>query len=275
MGSAHDIRLILTDIDGTILPEGQALVPERTLGAFRAAMDAGIRVGPASGRGISHVTSAFGGDGRYVATALATNGMEVYLDARLIHREYLPHRAMERVAGVLHGRPHMGAIVFVEGTPLLVEGTREDLAESFATYARQSQEVPAVPDTPIVKMNVFVSGGLEPTRRVLELLRDEVPELDYNIPVPGFLNLTPPGYNKGTGVDIICEALGIGPEQVVVFGDSGNDLEMLAHVPNSVAVANATDEARSAARWHVGSCEEGAVARAIEQLARGAWPFSD
>ena len=45
------VKLILTDIDGTILPRGERVVSSRTVAAFHAALDAGIAVGPASGRG--------------------------------------------------------------------------------------------------------------------------------------------------------------------------------------------------------------------------------
>ena len=41
----------------------------------RAALAAGIHVGPASGRALPAITPTFGGDERYVKTALATNGM--------------------------------------------------------------------------------------------------------------------------------------------------------------------------------------------------------
>ena len=59
----------------------------------------------------------------------------------------------------------------------------------------------------------------------------------------------------------------------MVFGDAGNDLSMLSHVPDSVAVANATPEAAAAARWHIGACADDAVADAVLALARGEWPF--
>jgi hydroxymethylpyrimidine pyrophosphatase-like HAD family hydrolase len=48
---SHDFKLILTDIDGTILPYGQPCINERCRSAMHAALDAGICIGPASGRG--------------------------------------------------------------------------------------------------------------------------------------------------------------------------------------------------------------------------------
>ncbi len=274
MGECPRVRLILSDIDGTMLPHGQRIVSSRVRAAMHAALDAGIRVGPASGRGISHVTPTFDGDEALTATALATNGMQVYLDGALIHEEHLPHEALEHVCDVIHGMPGVGAIVFKGGLPLLVEGTRADLAESFPVYAEQAVHHEGIPNFPVVKLNVFNAGGIELTRKLLDLLTREVPELDFNLPMPGFLNLTPPGYSKASGIRILCEALGIGLEQVVTFGDGGNDLELVGQVPNGVAVAGAMPEVAAAARWHIGRCEDEAVPAAIEALAAGEWPFT-
>ena len=273
MSEHPSIKLILSDIDGTILPFGQRVVSQRVIDAFHAALRAGIHVGPASGRGISHVVPSFGGDEACVATALGTNGMQVYLDGQLIHEEHLSHEALEHVLQVIRDIPGTGAIVFDEGTPLLVAGTREDLALSFPVYAEQAVDAKGIPTFPIVKMNVFCTGDLADTQRLFELVSREVPELDFNVPLARFLNITPPGYSKASGIDILCEALGIGIDQVVTFGDGGNDLEMIAHVPNGVAVAGAIDQIQEAAHWHIGRCEDEAVPAAIEALAAGEWPF--
>jgi hydroxymethylpyrimidine pyrophosphatase-like HAD family hydrolase len=160
-----------------------------------------------------------------------------------------------------------------EGVPLLLEGEREDLEAGFPLYAQEALPRSEVPDYPVVKMNVFVNGDLAATQELFDLLAREVPELDFNIPLAGFLNITPKGYSKASGIDILCEALGIGLDQVVTFGDGGNDLEMIAHVPNGVAVAGAVPEVAAAAHWHIGPCEEDAVPAAIEALAAGEWPF--
>lgn len=270
---ANDIKLILTDIDGTILPYGQRSVSARTRAAFHAALEAGIRVGPASGRGFSHIPVSFDGDAACSATCLATNGMQVYLDGELVHQEFLPREPLADMAGLLHDVSHAGLICFEDGVPLLVEGDRADLEESFELYAREAVPVDEVPHHDIEKANVFVNGDMAATRAVLELLEDRVTGVGLNLPMARFLNIIPVGWSKASGIDVLCEELGIGLDQVVVFGDGGNDLEMLAHVPNSVAVADAAKEAFDAARWHIGRCEDDAVARTIEALTAGEWPF--
>ena len=267
-------RLILSDIDGTILPYGRACVSDRVRAAFHAALDAGMHVGPASGRGFSHIPASFGGDAACSATCLATNGMQVYLEGRLICQRLLPREPLVRMARALREVPHAGLICFENGIPLLVEGDVADLEQSFRMYADECHEVRDIPSHDIQKANVFVNGDLAYTQEVFGILASQTTELGLNVPMTGFLNVTPVGWSKANGIDVLCDALGIGLDQVVVFGDGGNDVEMLAHVPNSVAVAGASPEAANAARWHIGRCEDDAVADAIEQLARGRWPFA-
>ena len=268
------IKLVLTDIDGTILPYGHDVVPARTRAAFHACLDAGIRVGPASGRAVSHVAPAFANDVACTATALAINGMHVYLDGELIVEKLVDHAGLVHLSELLQEMDHAGMVVFDGATPLLVCGDAQDLFQVFPRYASElGPHVGGVPDQPIVKANVFIPGSMEQTRAKLAYIQQQVPELGFNLPCPGFLNVVPLGWSKANGIDALCERLGIGLDQVVVFGDGGNDVEMLAHVPHSAAVADAVPEARAAATYVIGSCEDESVATCLEALARGAWPF--
>ena len=269
------IKLILSDIDGTILPYGQRVVSEACLAAFHAALDAGIHIGPASGRGASGAASAFGGDEACCQTVLATNGMELYLDGELVHVSYLEREDLVAMAEVVHELDGCGLACFDKGDACVVEGRIEDLAASFPAYGPTARYIDEVPHTPVVKANIFTPVDFDATKRVLELLRERVPQVDYSLPQPGFVNMTPHGWNKGTAVELLCEKLGIGLDQAVVFGDANNDVEMLKHVPNSVAVAAATPDAKAAARWHIGAVEDDAVPAAIAAIARGEWPFTE
>ena len=110
---------------------------------------------------------------------------------------------------------------------------------------------------------------------MVDALNQQVDGLDFDYPQPGFTNVMRAGWNKATGILALARELGIGVDEVVVFGDAGNDLSMFEAIPNSVAVANATPEAAAAARWHIGPSSKEAVADAIEALAAGEWPFSE
>lgn len=269
------VKLILTDIDGTILPYGNKQVSERCRAAFHAAMDAGILVGPASGRFFSWIPNFFGGDEACCQTALATNGMQVYLDGQKVLQKELPAVELARIMEVLRDVPRAGLLVFEGSTPLLVQGRREDLAIAFPAYAKTCEDADVLPREGITKANVFLVGDLERTREVVSMLDAVSPALDLDVPQPMFSNVVPAGWSKGSALLWLCERVGVRPEETVVFGDAGNDLQMFAVTPNSVAVANALPEAASAARYHIGDVRDDAVPAAIEALARGEWPFAD
>lgn len=266
------VKLILTDIDGTVLPRGEKVVSPRTRAAFHAAIGAGICAGPASGRGYAWIPGFFDGDATCCATALATNGMQIYLHGEKVMEQTLPAAALERMRQIVAETPGAGLVAFDDATPLVVTGTREGLARAFPAYGATCRVTGRLSDFPVVKANVWAGSEQDATRLVARL-NAEVPELDVDRAMPAYSNVMPHGWNKGTAVAWLAERLGIGLDEVVVFGDADNDLPMFAAVPNSVAVAAATSEAAAAARWHIGACEDDAVAAAIEALARGEWPF--
>ena len=267
------VRLILTDIDGTILPWGRHEVSARTRSAFHAALDAGIVVGPASGRFYPWVPAFFGGDEACCATAIAANGLQVYHGGRQVMARSIEPGPLHRAAEVLRDEPRAGLLYFEGDVPLLALGSRDDLAEAFPRYARECLDAPGLPDAPVPKANVFVNGTLEETRELVARLNAEVDGLDFDVPQAGFSNVMPAGWNKGAALAWLQDHLGVTREETVVFGDAGNDLALFAQAAHPVAVAGALPEAAAAARWHIGACEDDAVAAAIEALAAGDWPF--
>jgi sucrose-phosphate synthase len=56
-----------------------------------------------------------------------------------------------------------------------------------------------------------------------------------------YLDVLPAGASKGTAVDHVRRRLGLAQDAVFVAGDSGNDIEMLRTVPQSIIVANFSD----------------------------------
>lgn len=269
------MRLMLTDIDGTILPWGKSEVTPRVREAFHVARAAGHVVGVASGRGYSWVPGFFGGDAACCETALATNGMQIYHEGRLVLERSLSAEGLAAMREVVHGWPGAGMLAFEGSQPLLVEGTKEILAPLFPGYATACRPSNELPTGTVIKANVFVAGGEEEQRALVAALAKAVPEFDVDLARPGFSNVMPHGWNKGTAVAYLRDYLGVAPEDVFVFGDANNDLPMFRAVRNSVAVGNATPEAADAARWHIGTVDEDAVADAIVRLAAGEFPFSE
>ena len=271
----NSIKLILSDIDGTIMPKGAPSVSQATVDAFHAAMDAGIAVGPASGRAAVQMLPFFKNDPTCCATAIATNGLEAYFDGEKICEQHPDRALLERVMALTEEIPGAGMVCFHETTPVLVAGKLEDLAAVVPKYAEKAEQGDSLPDFPLLKVNAFINADMEGTHAFCDRLNAEVDGLDFDVPMLGFTNIMPAGWNKGSALKALCEHMGIGLDEVVVFGDADNDLAMFSVVENSVAVEGASASARKLARWHIGRCEDDAVAHAIEAIAAGNWPFSE
>ena len=119
------VKLVLSDIDGTIMPHGQKTVDERTRQAFHMALDAGIHIGPSTGRGIDWVMPIFSGDDACYATAVATNGLQVYLDGQKIREAFFDPEPLEQAVDIVRGVPGAGVLCFDGYTPYLVCGEKE------------------------------------------------------------------------------------------------------------------------------------------------------
>jgi sucrose-6F-phosphate phosphohydrolase len=73
--------------------------------------------------------------------------------------------------------------------------------------------------------------------------------LDFEMIYSGnrFLDILPQGVGKGSTTRVLAERLGISPQNVVVCGDSGNDVSLFSHGFRGVLVANADQDLRDAA----------------------------
>lgn len=270
-----NVKLILSDIDGTIMPKGVPSVSQATVDAFLAAQAAGIAAGPASGRAAVQMLPFFRGEQACISTAVATNGLEAYYQGEKICEQHPDRAALRRVMRLVGEIPGAGLVCFHETAPVLVAGSMEDLAAVVPKYAEKATTADDLPDYPLLKVNAFINADMGGTHAFCDRLNAEVDGLDFDVPMLGFTNIMPEGWNKGSAAKALCEHMGIGLDEVVVFGDADNDLAMFSVVENSVAVEGASPNARKLARWHIGRCEDDAVAKAIVAIAAGEWPFSE
>jgi Cof subfamily protein (haloacid dehalogenase superfamily) len=79
-----------------------------------------------------------------------------------------------------------------------------------------------------------------------------------------YLDVTPPGRDKGTFVEAIAKRLGVPTSEVAVIGDMQNDLPMFAKGGLSFAMGNATDDVKRHATHVTASNEEDGFAKAME-----------
>jgi Cof subfamily protein (haloacid dehalogenase superfamily) len=83
-----------------------------------------------------------------------------------------------------------------------------------------------------------------------------------------YLDVTPPGCDKGTFVQTIAKRQGISTDAVATIGDMQNDLAMFRKSGLSIAMGNATDDVKKIATHVTASNEDEGFAKAIDMILR-------
>ena len=89
---------------------------------------------------------------------------------------------------------------------------------------------------------------------------------------PYYLDVTPPGVDKGTFVAAMAARLGLATSAVAVVGDMVNDLPMFGRAGFAAAVGNAPPEVKARAAFVAPSNEEDGFAAAVAEILRRAGP---
>lgn len=268
-----DIKLICLDMDGTLLDDDHATVPERNVRALRAAAERGAAVAIASGRGWSLLQEVAGQVG-VVRYAVLSNGAAV-LDVETgewLYRNCLEEATWRALVQVLL-EERLPFEVYCEGENVIQRDRFPSVLEcalspQFQGVLRRHTLLPehledALEGRAVEKFHIY---RIPEERRaaVVERVLSCGPMTSASA-FPGNLELTAPGVNKGAAVQGLCARMGWTAEQVMAFGDAGNDLELLSWAGWSFAMANATDQAKAAARYLTGSNTQAGVAMAVEQ----------
>lgn len=271
------IKLILADMDGTLLPFGSRVVSERTHRAILSALDAGIAFGPASGRDYVDLADAFDGDARCFSTGIMANGKKVFSDGKLVFKKTLSTEALVKLEGAV--RPYAGTSLWLvadaDETGMRCEqflcGVEPD--DEFALGIVEDSGRDMTPeDVPtnldVITAGIFVNVNSAQTEVIRSQCKGACPELDFPAPAPFFLDVVPTGWSKANGLDALLGSLGITLDEVAFIGDSENDVTLLEKVPHSYAVAGAAPVAKEAAHFLIGDAAEDSVAQLIEQIVR-------
>ena len=271
------IKLVLTDIDDTLIPYGAPYASERTRAAIHGFLDEGLHFGPVSGRVPNAMGWMFGGDERCFATGAFANGQVIRIDGEIVREVPTDSELLREVAGVLDELGYDAWLTVYsldECGVTFVTSREEQLRDCLLRvgYGRPNR-VAKEPRKPFyLKSNVCCACSRAQMTLIRDILRERVGALSFVFPstVAPYIDISPVGWGKGEAVQLMAGELGVGLDEVATFGDSENDLSMIEAVPNSVAVANATEAVARAARWHVGRCADDAVALALEDLAHAA-----
>jgi len=267
------IKLVLSDIDNTLVPLGKSHASQRAIDAIHDLIDAGVRFGPATGRDYVELMRFFRMDETCFMTGVISNGKRVRIDGDYIFQRIISHEVLVRIDEVVRSMPGVFLVCFPAETNMLnpaygVGVTSDELAVYEARTNFNGGAVDEVPDVDVIAATLACSGNADRLRRVMQLVEEAVPEVELVPPFANWIDILPRGVSKATGLDVLLADLEFSSDEVAVFGDGGNDVAILDKVHYSVAVANAVASVNKTANFHVGSATDDGVAVALEEIAR-------
>jgi len=263
---AQGRSLLALDVDGTLLTSNGALTT-RTRDALHAADRAGWYVVVVTGRPIQYAWPVVHelGVGEYVVAANGATVGEVASGA-ILYQASLPGRDV--LVAVAAARAVVEDLRLAITTPdgVRVEGGYDRIAPLSKRDAVVVGDASPRPDDTVHSALLFVVGADATTlvNRVAPVLPPEVHVAPSGL--PGSVELTAPGVNKGSGLAHLCERLGIERGQVVAFGDGLNDHELLVWAGRGVAMGNAAAETKALADEVTTSSDDDGVAVVVERL---------
>ena len=119
----------------------------------------------------------------------------------------------------------------------------------------------ALPESPADKI-IFITSDRTEIEKIERLLDEN---LYWEISENEVLMVMNKDARKLNAIRVVADYYGVTLAETAAFGDDYNDVEMLRACGVGVAVANAIDEAKSAADQICGDCDDDGVARWIEE----------
>lgn len=257
------IKLVASDMDGTLLDDNGQVPPE-TYDLIMRLKDKDILFAATSGRRYDTLRGFF----TPVCDQMdfvAASGAQVYIDGKLADREVFSSAALRRLKRVVDLFPPLHLAVFDDVNTYILD-------ESISYTRELDKDLPNMlhvdglpgADVDIIKTSVYCD---ESTMDMAYALSREL-DSDFVFAPSGhqWIDVMQRGVNKATGLQQVLDAHGIDTSEVMAFGDSMNDYEMLRLVGHSVSMSNGRYALKQIASRITGTNAENSVQREMRAL---------
>ena len=231
-------KAVFFDIDGTLW-NYQMQIPESAVWAIRKLRENGHYAFICSGRSRSNIQSpkllGIGFDG-----VVASCGAHIDFHKETAYQVLLTEKQVTYALNVLK-KYHMPVVL--EGPEYVYVNESDFMDDPYVIHLRKElgEHLKNIPsDHSKIRINKMSSHG------------------------QGIIEINPAGISKATGIRKVCEMIDIPHEDTFAFGDSANDLEMLAYVAHSIAMGNGTDKVKNTAEFVTRSVDEDGILHGLK-----------
>jgi Cof subfamily protein (haloacid dehalogenase superfamily) len=266
--SAPSIQLFVSDVDGTLVRPDKTLA-QATIDAFGRLRAAGVLATLISARppsGMLRLAKALDIQGPLGAF---NGGTVIDAQGAVLNAQHL---APQVVAAALAKLDSAGVDVWLFAHGLWYSRNADGAHTDHERLAADTEPTLIADFLRVEQVDKIV--GVSDDHASLERLEAEVIAAVGSAATvarsqPYYLDITAPAANKGDGIAAIAQAAKVALSRVAAIGDMPNDLPMFARAGLSIAMGQAPEAVRVAARFVTASNQDDGVALAIDRYILG------
>ncbi|MBQ9239364.1 MAG: HAD family hydrolase [Treponema sp.] len=277
--SKTDIRLIVTDMDGTFL-DSCATVPEENRSVVRQLSASGIPVIFCTGRPVSFVREYVRMTGAS-EIVIGCNGAAIQNSTtdELLEATVIAPSAAESVLSFCTAH-HLDCCAYTASGTVFFSKESERIAV-FRAYNERAAYTGGIP-VPLLPLETYGESVLPPVCKILitELQSGDIQRVTQHLQnrddvsavssMHGVLDIMAAPVSKGVAVKKIAEIFKVPVKQIGAIGDNRNDVSMFSVVGVSVCMHNGVDEAKRRATYVTRRTnDEAGFAEAVRIVLRG------
>lgn len=248
----QDVRLVVADIDGTLVDDTYHKMMPLTQKAYHILQDHGVYLGIASGRGINHQMKERVTDWGFAKPfelLIGLNGGEIYDEIHDSRKEFYKLKR-EYIKEIIDLMAPLDLNPFIYRDDVMVASRMDEQMK--ASSERNSQDVHVAKDI----SELYETDISKIMFRMPESTMIEAEKLVANIknkPYRAFktqttmLEFMDARINKGNALAYFCNNNDIPLESVIAFGDMTNDNELLETAGLGVCLCNGNNETKKIA----------------------------
>ncbi len=242
------IKLIASDIDGTLVPDGTDRIDPKMMDVIRRLKEKGIIFAGASGRQFLSMKRLFNPVWQDIYY-ITDNGSILHSATTIMKKHVIPRHLLMELIHDAKMLPDCDIMLCGEDAAYCEEHSEMFfwMRDSYKFNIKVLGDFETHLTDDIVKMSIYQKDHAEETvsRWFEPKWRDK-----FNIASAGtmWIDIVEPDADKGSSLRELQKQLGISPGETMVFGDNINDLGMLAAAEESYAIGSARDEVKNAAK---------------------------
>ena len=232
------VKLILSDVDGTLLARGEGAFDDSVFEVIDRLYERGIHFAAASGRGYSDLHRLFAPVRDKMAFVCSDGAMTIsdgkILDINSMNKNDVTALAEDITCSegcefLLYGREKL----YISPKTEKYRGFIVNRYRDSISFVDSVKDVGKIEDD-FLKLSVYAINGVDSCSSYFKDNWMDTFELVYN--ANNWMEFVAKGISKVSGVEALCRKYSIDMDEVMAFGDGGNDIKLLGTVAYGYAM---------------------------------------